>query len=74
MYKIAFYDNTLQFNYNKIYDILFIYPNMEYINGINLVKKIQNKYHPKIIMISSNPHYMHLSFDIQAFHFINKAI
>lgn len=71
-FSIDTYDSSVNFDYSTIYDVIFIDPNIQNINGLQLARKINMLYTPKIIIISTNPQYMHLSFDIKAFHFINK--
>ena len=58
------------------YDIVFLDVEMPVIDGLTLAKQIRliPDYDVKIIFVSSYPEYMQKSFDVQAYHYLEKPV
>lgn len=71
-YMIDCYINPLEFSFKKHYDAIFLDIDMPELNGITLAKEIKQKNPTYIIFITQYTNYMHVVFDVQPFHFIDK--
>lgn len=71
-YMIDCYSNPLKFSFKKHYDAIFLDIDMPELNGITLAKEIKQKNPTYIIFITQYTNYMHVVFDVQPFHFIDK--
>lgn len=71
-YSIDSYLKDSEQLYEKKYDAIFLDIDLPKINGLNIAKKINSIYKTKIIFITNYKDYMHLTFNVNAFHFVHK--
>ena len=71
-YSIDSYLKDSKQLYEKKYDAIFLDIDLPKTNGLNIAKKINSIYKTKIIFITNYKDYMHLTFNVNAFHFVHK--
>lgn len=72
-YCVDTFSNPLEFNFNKRYDAVFLDIDMPEESGIILAHKINKTYHTHIIFMTQFSNYMHATFNVHPFHFLNKS-
>lgn len=71
-YSVDTFSNPLEFPLDKHYDAVFLDIDMPEENGISLAKKINKNNPTRIIFVTQFASYMHTTFNVKPFHFINK--
>lgn len=78
-FQISLFQNgfdLLRSHQDNRFQLIFLDVEMPQINGLEVAKTIrnQNDYDVKIIFISNYPKYMQDSFDVEAFHYLQKPL